>query len=73
MADRAHDLRMQACHRAADDLRDARDIGIGRLGVGAAETDEAFAFLAKFRGRDRLVKFLGNGRGNRAATDRDAA
>src|SRR5947209_1269918 len=48
MADRAHQLGVQSRHRAANDLRHARKIDIGRLGVRAAETNESIALLPKF-------------------------
>ncbi len=73
MTDRAHQFRVQSRHRAADDLRDARHIRIGGFRIGATQTNESVALLAKFRRANRLAKFLRDRGGDRAAANRNAA
>ena len=58
MADRTHQLGMKPGHGAADNLRDSGDVGIGRLGIGAAKTNETIALLPELRRGHRLTKFL---------------
>src|SRR4029079_9057377 len=73
MADRAHNLGMQSRHRAPDDFRHSRNVGVRRIGIAASETDEPSLFLAPFGGSEGFVELFRHRRCYRTTSDRDAA
>ena len=73
VTDGTHQLGVQPRHGAARYLRDAGNVGVCGLGIGASQTDEAVPLLANLRGRERLAEFPSNCGGDRIATDGKAA
>src|SRR5580704_1975518 len=65
MTDRAHQLRMQSGHGAARQLRDAGDIVVRGVSVGASQTYKAVSLLASFCRLEGFAKFFGNCSGDR--------
>ena len=49
MSDGPHQFCVQTGHGAARDLRNPRNVGVGRFGVSAAQPDEAVSFFTSFR------------------------
>src|SRR4029077_1296405 len=69
MTDRAHQLRVQAGHGAARQLRDAGDIAVWGLGVSASQSYKAISLFASFCRFEGFAKFLGNCSGDRTAAN----
>ena len=67
--DAARDFLMQPRHLVARDFRDARDLRVVRLRVGAAEAHEAVVHLARLRLGERDAEVLRDRCGDRAAAD----
>ena len=70
---RTRQLSVQSRRRAADQLRDPRDIRVGGFRFGATETNESVMLLAQLSRAKGLVEFFRDRRGDRTAADRNTA
>src|SRR5439155_26098316 len=73
VTDGTHQHDVHPRHGDARYLRDAGNVGVCRLSIGAPQTDEAVPLLANLRGRESLAEFPGNCGGDRIANDAKAA